>query len=449
MNSIDQVIAGHVWTGTAIGTVFRDLCLKFSNRFSGGVGAHQSADYLCESLRGYGISSVRQESFPVISWQRGRCAFTMMSPESREYPSLSLPYSPSCSNVFKLIDLGMGHPIDIAKQPIEACAVLIDDRNPQTGPHLHRLQKYLNVLKAKAGAFIFIGGQPGTLPPTGSLAFDPTLPVDQAIPSIGIAYETGQELRYWLSKGPVTIRLEQENSLSRATDTNVIADIGGHIDHPRTTIVAAHYDGHDICHAANDNASGTAVAVETARVLSKLPPDRIGNVRIILFGGEEIGLMGSYAYARSHRDELKNIKFVFNLDCVGKSGRLGILVQQCTSLISRLQEWVRNHDIEIDVFDHIIPFSDHFPFFLNGVPCAFCATEGNGQRSWDHTAGDSFDKVSIDSLRRVAAQISQLTAHVSSDSDWPHEHLQSCDIESILSHCNVEELMRHERRWPF
>jgi hypothetical protein len=63
-------------------------------------------------------------------------------------------------------------------------------------------------------------------------------------------------------------------------------------------IVGAHMDGHGWGEAANDNASGTALVMELARIFSS--PDVVTerSIRFALWNNEETGLDGSEAYVR-------------------------------------------------------------------------------------------------------------------------------------------------------
>jgi hypothetical protein len=67
-------------------------------------------------------------------------------------------------------------------------------------------------------------------------------------------------------------------------------------------IVGGHMDGHGWGEAANDDASGSAIVLELARVLSdpKVRTDR--SVRFVLWNNEETGLDGAYAYVAQRRD---------------------------------------------------------------------------------------------------------------------------------------------------
>ena len=61
-------------------------------------------------------------------------------------------------------------------------------------------------------------------------------------------------------------------------------------------LVGAHMDGHGVNEAVNDNASGTALVMELARILSA--PDVVSEVsiRFALWNNEETGLQGARAY---------------------------------------------------------------------------------------------------------------------------------------------------------
>jgi Zn-dependent M28 family amino/carboxypeptidase len=82
----------------------------------------------------------------------------------------------------------------------------------------------------------------------------------------------------------------------------------------REVILSAHVDSAGTP-GAQDNASGVAVLLELARTLPKL--DLPFRLRFVFFGAEELGLLGSRAYVRLHREDLRNCLFLFNLDSIG------------------------------------------------------------------------------------------------------------------------------------
>lgn len=69
---------------------------------------------------------------------------------------------------------------------------------------------------------------------------------------------------------------------------------------------------------ANDNTSGVVTVLETAK---SLPAEFREKVCFILFDLEEAGLVGSAAYAKAHKDQIKS-QIVLNCDCVGDGNEL-------------------------------------------------------------------------------------------------------------------------------
>ena len=66
-------------------------------------------------------------------------------------------------------------------------------------------------------------------------------------------------------------------------------------------------------HCANDNTSGVAAVME---LMQRLPQEQRGKAAFILFDNEELGLLGSSAYASKHK-AVKKDKLIINMDCVG------------------------------------------------------------------------------------------------------------------------------------
>ncbi len=67
-------------------------------------------------------------------------------------------------------------------------------------------------------------------------------------------------------------------------------------------ILGAHMDGHGFGEAANDDASGTALVMELARILSAPDVQTERSIRFALWNNEETGLNGSRAYVEQRRE---------------------------------------------------------------------------------------------------------------------------------------------------
>ncbi|HTM12808.1 MAG TPA: M20/M25/M40 family metallo-hydrolase [Bryobacteraceae bacterium] len=112
-----------------------------------------------------------------------------------------------------------------------------------------------------------------------------------------------------------------------ATDiASVVAVLPGTVQPEKRIIVAAHYDSINLratgdkaaeapAPGADDDASGTAVVLELARVLSRYHFRK--TIVFIAFAGEELGFVGSSRYASRAKASHEQIEAVFNNDIVG------------------------------------------------------------------------------------------------------------------------------------
>ena len=112
-----------------------------------------------------------------------------------------------------------------------------------------------------------------------------------------------------------------------ATDiVSVVAVLPGATEPNKRIIVGAHYDSINLrakgdkaaeapAPGADDDASGTAVVLELARVMSQYHFRK--TIVFIAFAGEELGYIGSARYASRAKTNREQIEAVFNNDIVG------------------------------------------------------------------------------------------------------------------------------------
>jgi Peptidase family M28 len=193
---------------------------------------------------------------------------------------------------------------------------------------------------------------------------------------------------------------------------NLIAEKAGTADHPDVVMVTAHLDS--INHrdgpaapapGADDNASGSAGALELATVLATRawPHD----LRVILFGGEEQGLLGSKAYvATLSAGERTRIRAVINMDMIGRrnTAERGVLIEGAAvsqHLIDRLVAAAATWT-DLAVFTSLNPFaSDHVPFIDAGVPAVLTIEADDQANTAVHTAGDTVDTLDHELAEQV------------------------------------------------
>jgi hypothetical protein len=85
---------------------------------------------------------------------------------------------------------------------------------------------------------------------------------------------------------------------------NVIAEIPGRESPEEIVLIGAHLDSWDLGTGAVDDGAGVGIVLAAGKLLLDLPEPPRRTIRLVLFGAEEVGLVGARAYARDHRDEL-------------------------------------------------------------------------------------------------------------------------------------------------
>ncbi len=114
------------------------------------------------------------------------------------------------------------------------------------------------------------------------------------------------------------VELQDFNVWLGESSDNVIATLQGDVYPDEYVILGGHYDSYaSITEApgADDNASGTCGVIEAARILSKYHFER--SIVFCAFSAEELGLIGSDAYASRAQQEGMNILGYFNMDMIG------------------------------------------------------------------------------------------------------------------------------------
>jgi Zn-dependent M28 family amino/carboxypeptidase len=202
----------------------------------------------------------------------------------------------------------------------------------------------------------------------------------------------------------------QDVAVDSKTTRNVIADKAGSGLAPRkVVIVMAHLDSINAdagpsapAPGADDNASGSTGVLEIARAFQEHSGQH--DLRFILFGGEEQGLVGSTHYvARLSAAERSRISAAVNMDMIGSlSGPSpsvlleGAAVSQ--AVIDALADAADTYT-GLTVETSLHPFnSDHVPFIDRGVPAVLTIEGADNTNRAVHSAADAIDDINYDLL---------------------------------------------------
>jgi len=107
---------------------------------------------------------------------------------------------------------------------------------------------------------------------------------------------------------------ERANALGGRT-ANVLATLKGTVNPELIYVVSSHYDSVAIGPGADDDSSGTAALLETARIMARRPQP--ATIIFASFTGEEAGLLGSREFVRRAVVDKLSIVGALNNDMVG------------------------------------------------------------------------------------------------------------------------------------
>jgi hypothetical protein len=100
------------------------------------------------------------------------------------------------------------------------------------------------------------------------------------------------------------------------TSYNVVGEIPGSDKADEVVMLGGHLDSWHAATGATDNAIGSSIMMEAARLIQKLGLKPRRTIRVALWSGEEEGLLGSLAYVKQHFGTFENPKPEFaKLDC--------------------------------------------------------------------------------------------------------------------------------------
>jgi hypothetical protein len=190
--------------------------------------------------------------------------------------------------------------------------------------------------------------------------------------------------------------------------------MGGHLDHVGVR-------NGQVRNGADDNASGTAVAMEVARVLKE------GNHRprrTIIFAawcGEEMGLIGSNYFVSNPPEgvDIDQVVTYFNMDMVGLGDAIG-----APGALNFPTIWdVIKRDQDEDVIGAVQPRtggpggSDHSAFITRGIESMALMTSGGVGHPHYHNPEDDTEAIDPEILRKTGQFVLQGTINLAEERD--------------------------------
>jgi carboxypeptidase Q len=438
-------LAGSVYIGPSMETL-RELTDGFGGRLSGSPAHNRAVEWAIAKFHGYGIQDVKKESFMLPNgWQRGWARGEVISPVSRPLHIESLGWAPSTPDggvkgEVIVIDNVSAEAIKAKAAQIKGKLVLLD-----YGKIIEEGNEWKAFPALTASAQLFKdSGALAVLNPERTnnqviSAFNlDWLSHESALPEIHLGKEDADLIRRELEKGPVVVHCEVHNITSGPIPVNnVIAEIRGSDKPDEWILIGGHFDSWDFGTGAEDNGTGSVSVLEVARAIAASGKVPKRSIRFALWGGEEQGILGSYAYVQAHLNEIKNCVAVLNTDN-GPGHPKGWKVEGRKDLRAALQPISDSVLKDIGGGGISLEFSydtDHGPFVLQGVPALDQWVDDGAYDELHHKPADTFEKVDPVDFKSGEA-ILAATAWIIANDPKP--------IAAHIDHKAVAEILKKE-----
>jgi len=192
-------------------------------------------------------------------------------------------------------------------------------------------------------------------------------------------------------------------------------------------VIGAHYDhlgfktkDNDtiIYNGADDNASGTAALIETARILKNRQNELKRSVILVAFDAEEVGLVGSTRFVRDKLFSSGSIKLMMSVDMVGWYSTNGAVEYSGTGSFINSERIINEANlistglkVKAEAFEkNIFVATDTRPFAQAGIPTLAVTT---GTKSPYHKPKDDADLIDYNGMTLITEHLANLTIKLS------------------------------------
>ncbi|WP_421792905.1 M28 family peptidase [Hyphobacterium sp.] len=238
-------------------------------------------------------------------------------------------------------------------------------------------------------------------------------PVRAEIPAIAISAPDADQIERIHEAGEtVQIRLDVEAGWQGTVQSgNVIAEIPGRELPDEIVLIGAHLDSWDEATGALDDGAGVGIVTGAAHLIASLPRAPRRTIQIVLFGAEEVGLLGAFAYARDNSDHVGNIVLASESDF--GAGHVWSLTSwasdEGTAFLDETQELIAPLGIIRGSRVSRSGGPDIIPLAARGVPVFRLTQHGSDYFDYHHTPDDTVDKIDPDAFAQNVAAWAAVT----------------------------------------
>jgi len=421
LGEAEERILGEVYSSSEPLENLEILCDEFGGRLAGSRENRLAAEFILGKYEEYGFEDPHIESFAFPGCEVGSSRLEIIEPVGKKVSCLTLPRTASGGVEAEVVHLKDVESFEEQKNQVDGKVILV------TGRELIRPS-------AEAGAVgvILMHPFPRMGPPTGAVA--------PLVPSVSVSFEDGSMIsRFIRRRGKVRVSVEAEARHFDRESWNVCGEIPGNGDAKEFVMLGGHYDGHEIAQAAFDCGAPCMAALEMGRVLGRVKERMKRSVRVVLFSAEEFGMWGSKDYAKRHADEMKDMRFTYQLDCCAGGGTQVVTTDYWPQLEPFFEKLRDDLNINMPILQSTGP-GDSRAFFDLGIPTGSIRDSRPADlppqlallTTVRHTIYDTLDKIHLRSLREVVAIGAVSGFRMVNAEEWPR-HRTPEEIRELLA----------------
>ena len=410
--------------------VTESLTTEIGPRLAGTPQEARARDWAVETLTELGFDNVRVETFELDLWTRGRSiyeevAITAPFPQPLYATSLggaaATPEGGLEAEVVFFASFDDLLAFDGADDALEGKLVFINDRmvaarNGEGYGWANRKRTRAWFEAEDRGAVGVLIRSVGTsshrFAHTGMMSF----PNDRRpqIPALAVSAPDADQIERIAQSGE-TLRIRLQTYAGwrgEVVSGNVIAEITGSEAPDEIVVIGAHLDSWDTATGALDDGAGVGIVTAAAKLIVDSGQRPRRTIRVVLFGSEEVGLVGARAYANARLED----------------GTVDNHVIGSESDFGAREVW----RLSSNVADHAVPFFDQMqvemqhlgvirggnesgggpdmiPLAFLGVPMARLDQNGEDYFEFHHTPNDTFDKIVPEEMAQNVAAWAMFT----------------------------------------
>lgn len=394
--------------------LIESLTTEVGARMIGTPQDQMAVEWAQKNMTDLGFDRVWTEPVVYHHWRRGAAEAQVISPFSQKLVVLALGNSVGTGEagirapVVHFADLAALQAVEDGS--LQGKIAFISQRMPRTKDGSGYMKAVGGrsqgpSVASKKGAVAFIlrsvGSDSDRVAHTGVLNYQSGV---KPIPAAALSNPDADLLMNMFKRGkPVELflRLTPTRDLKQPVySANVIGEITGSEKPQEFVVLGAHLDTWDVGTGAIDDGIGVGLTMAAAHFIAQLPQRPKRSIRVILFAGEEVGLVGGYQYLEKHRDNLAN--HIIGVEWDFANGliydmRSGV-GPSALNAVRDLAQLIAPFGVSLNPLNNAPGSSDIRPLVAAGMPAMNFAANGLDYFDFHHTENDTLDKVDQEAL---------------------------------------------------